>query len=296
MISAGYVYAVFGMPLTSHFDYDRLLRFSFPLLFANSMSFVSSSLDTILIGIFLTSSAVGIYGAAYPLARLVFIPLGLMGLIFSPIISELHADDKFDEINEIYATVTKWIVILTLPGVALLMTEPNAFLGFIFGEEYAAGAAPLAILAFGFFVHSVLGINGGTLKMLGHSKFYLFSSVMNAVVNVLLNIWLIPREGIVGAAVATAVSYAIGNALISIWLYSNHRVHPFQKQNFYAYGILITAFAVTYLPIRSRLGGILLILTVYGTTFGLFVAVYLLSNAPTESERELLEEYRKKLL
>jgi len=295
LLGAGYLYTVFGASFGPDFEGSRLLRFSLPLLFANGMSFISSTLDTILIGAFLSSQAVGIYGAAYPLARLSFLAPGLLGVIFTPVISELHSSGQLAKIRDVYAIVTKWIVILTLPGVATLALHPDLYLEFVFGSEYVSGATALTILSLGFFVHIVMGINGGTLKMLGESNYFLLSSVVNAVLNIALNLWLIPRIGIVGAAVATAVSYTAGNSLVSLRLYTRYRISPITLNNLGTYLLYVAALLVSYLALYSILDGIIFPITVYVVSMAAFLAVYVRSRLPTESERELLDDYRGKL-
>lgn len=295
LLGATYVYIVFGIPNASDPEYTNLLRFSLPLLFANGMSFINSSLDTILIGALLASDQVGIYGAAYPLARLVFVAPSMMGVIFTPVISDLQASDKIQEIPKIYAIITQWIVIITLPGVILLIIEPEIFLGFIFGTSYIVGSTALVILTLGFFFHVGLGINGGTMKMLGQSDFYLFSTVVNALINIGLNIWLIPRIGIAGAAVATAVSYAIGNSLVSIRLYMDYRITPFTTNNLLTYLVYSPIIGIVYIALDSVIGGFELVLSVYLLGLSVFLITYFVLDIPSAEERQIIDEYRSQV-
>ncbi|WP_434531016.1 flippase [Haloarcula sp. NS06] len=295
LLSAAYVYIVFGIPNASDVEYTNLLRFSLPLLFANSMSFINSSLDTILIGAFLTSDQVGFYGAAYSLGRLIFIAPMIMNVIFPPVISDLQASDKMQEIPKIYAIVARWTVILTLPGMILLVIEPEVFLRIIFGSQYVSGSVSLVILALGFFFHVSLGINGGTLKMLGQSDFFLFSTLVNAVINIGLNIWLIPRIGIVGAAVATAVSYAIGNSLVSIRLYKDYQITPLTTDNLLTYFVYFPIIGISYVGFDSFLGGFELVLSVYLFALLGFLIAYFVFGIPSAEERQIIDEYRSQV-
>lgn len=288
-----YVLLVFGFPHASDVEYTNLLRFSLPLLFANGMSFINSSLDTILIGAFLTSDKVGIYGAAYPLARLVFIAPSIMGVIYTPVVSDLQSNDRLEEISKVYTIVARWVVILTLPGAAMLVIEPDIFLNFIFGSDYIAGSTPLIVLTLGFLYHVGLGINGGTLKMLGQSEFFLFCTVVNAVINIGLNIWLIPRIGIVGAAVATSISYAIGNSLVSLRLYRDYQITPLSTGNVLSYSMLAFIITISYIVLNSMLGGIVLVLLTYLLSLSLFLTTYLMTDIPSQEERDIINRYRK---
>lgn len=295
LLGAAYVYVVFGIPNESDVEYTNLLRFSLPLLFANSMSFINSSLDTILIGTFLASDQVGIYGAAYPLGRLVFIAPSIMGVIFTPVISDLQASDKMQEIRKVYVIIARWIVVLTLPGAILLVIEPEIFLRSIFGTEYVAGSTALVILTLGFFFHVGLGINGGTLKMLGQSDFFLFSTVVNALINIGLNIWLIPQIGILGAAVATTVSYAIGNLLVSIRLFRDYRITPVVTDNLLTYLMYFPIIGIAYVALDPVFGGFQLVLSAYLLALTVFLMIYFVSGIPSAEERQIIDEYRSRV-
>lgn len=296
VISGVYIYINFGPPFSSDNKFGQLLRFSVPLLFADSMQFITSTLDTILIGFFLTAHSVGIYNASYPLARLVFLAPGLLVVIFNPVISELHSEDDFESIREIYRIVARWVVILTLPGVFLLVARPEIFINFVFGNRYEAGSTVLVILSLAFFYHVLLGINGGTLNMLGQSRFFLFSTSVNAGVNVVLNIWLIPRIGIEGAALATAVSYIVGNTLISHRLYRDFQIHPFGTKNFSSYLIYLPIITIFYFIIARIVTGFWLVLVTYVTALLGFLIVYWWSDIPVPEERDIIQEYVEKAL
>jgi len=99
----------------------------------------------------------------------------------------------------------------------------------------------------------------------------------------------------VGAAVATAVSYTAGNSLVSLRLYTRYRISPITLNNLGTYLLYVAALLVSYLALYSILDGIIFPITVYVVSMAAFLAVYVRSRLPTESERELLDDYRGKL-
>ncbi|WP_367883079.1 MATE family efflux transporter [Thermococcus peptonophilus] len=133
--------------------------------------------------------------------------------------------------GRVYQILTKWVFLLTLPPIfAVMFLFPKATISFLFGEKYVSAAPALQILSLGgFMFHTFLGLNGMTLIVIGKPKLNMVGGDTFAVVsNISLNLALIPpRYGMVGAAVATAVSYFVANVFRSYWLYKMTGIHPF---------------------------------------------------------------------
>ncbi|NJE61785.1 flippase [Thermococcus sp. 21S7] len=205
----------------------HLIAFSIPLMFTGILSFIMNWTDTLMLGYYKGSEIVGIYNAATPLARLIPLFLNSAAFLYSPMASSLYAKGKLEEMKRVYQILTKWIFMLTLPIFSVMFLFPEAVIRFIFGSKYLEATLPLQILALGFMFHTFLGLNGLNLVVLGDSRVILVSNLVTTSLNVLLNILLIPKYGIEGAATATAVSYVIGNILSSVRLYQRTRIHPF---------------------------------------------------------------------
>jgi O-antigen/teichoic acid export membrane protein len=102
-------------------------------------------------------------------------------------------------------------------------------LDIFFGSRYVGTAFALQILSLGFFIHAVFGPNGSTLITMGETKFLMWSVLITAIVNIILNIVLIPPLGIIGAAIATASALAMKNISWAARLYSLSKIHPFTR-------------------------------------------------------------------
>lgn len=248
-----------------------LLTFSAPLVITAAMATVIADVDTFIIGYFLTPEHVGIYNVVYPFAALVSIFLSSLSFLFMPIISELHSAEEFGQISTIYTVATKWIFLTTTPIVLLFVMFGDNLLGLAFGSEYLPGTLTLSLLAIGFGTHAIFGPNRDTLTSIGRTRWIMISNVGVALFNVGVNIVLVPRFGIEGAAVATAASYTFLNCLYSYRLYSDIGINPF-KRRFIRHiftGILVGLFfiiAENWLAPTSPLGVIL--------TYLLYLIVY----------------------
>lgn len=207
----------------------ELLSFSLPLVASGAMTIIISDIDLYMLGALRGTETVGVYNVAYPLAQLLTTAMMAFGFIFMPIISELDARDEPSQMKQLYQLATRWVVLVTLPVFLVLFLFPQQAIRYTFGVEYLPGAAALSVLAAAFFVHTAFGLNKNTLTSLGHTRLIMMDDVSAAVINILLNIALIPQYGLIGAAYATAASYLLMNLLYAIQLRRITGIQPFTR-------------------------------------------------------------------
>lgn len=207
----------------------ELLIFSLPLMITASMYTIFHNIDTFMIGYFAPANLVGTYDVAYRLPFLLKITLTAFGFIFMPTISALHSNGNVAEMGQMYRIGTKWIFLTTLPLALALIFYPTIVITYTFGDEYTAGSVALAILGVGFFGHTVIGLSGEMLTAIGKTRLMMYDSLVVAVVNILLNLYLIPRYWMIGAAIATTVGYVVMDALYVVQLYREIGTHPFSR-------------------------------------------------------------------
>jgi O-antigen/teichoic acid export membrane protein len=209
--------------------YRMLLAFSLPLMVSSATWTAVQQTDTLLLGYYRTSVAVGIYDGAFLLASLLLTVLGSFGFLFMPVFSELEAAGNLSRMHDVYNSVTEWAALLVLPVYLAMMFGPDAILTTVFKDTYAPGAVPLMLVASGFFVHVLSGSCGDALIALGRTRLVLAGNLGAGVLNVLLNIVLIPRAGITGAAAASAGTYALFNLFYLFWLNRQTGILPFSR-------------------------------------------------------------------
>ena len=229
----------------------ELLYFSLPLFGQTVLVIMMTSTDTLMLGYLKTLEVVGLYNAALPLAHLITIPLAVLTFIYLPIVSQLYSKDLFCEIKRIYAVVTKWMVSATLPIFLMLFLFPDAILNILFGARYMQAGIALQLLTVGFFTHILLGPNGTTLIVMGKTKLVFLNASVRTIMNVSLNLLLIPSMGLVGAAIASAIAYPTGNMLASVELYLHSKTHPFTKNYLKPVVISVTLVLVIFSLVRN---------------------------------------------
>jgi O-antigen/teichoic acid export membrane protein len=226
-VGMAYFVAVFIAFVVSHFLFNRLTpliggykshsrklaKFSAPLIVSTLLSALLIRTDTVLLGIFQPSAIVGYYNAAYPIANGLTLVLNSFGFLYLPIASRLDDGSEQEQIQSIFRVSTKWIYILTFPLAAVFLSSPDDVLRVAFGPDFLPASTVLTVLTVGFMINTAAGRNRETISALGHTNYLLLITGTGFGLNIVLNLFLIPQYQAVGAAVASATSFFVMNAL-----------------------------------------------------------------------------------
>ncbi len=210
-----------------HYAVWPLLVFSFPLLLSNVTGFVLQWADTVIIGAYLSARDVGIYGAAVRLATLAAMFLSAVSAVFAPQIYALFAERDLAEVGRLYRQSTRWLIALGFPVFLFTVLNARQLLA-LFGREFIEGQWALVLMAAATLVVGGTGAAGDVVLMLGRSRPILWTSLLVGATAVALNLWLVPRYGIVGAAFGTGGALVLGNLLNLLqawWLADLHPYH-----------------------------------------------------------------------
>jgi O-antigen/teichoic acid export membrane protein len=194
------------------YESKEILTFSYPFLFAQVLTFANLWMDSTFLGYYWTSQEVGIYSAAQRTAFLSALIMLSFNAIFAPVISGLCAEERFDELGHHFRSITKWMFTVNLPICLAMLLFAEPLMG-IFGSQFASGATSLKILSLGWLIMSATGPANRTIAMSGRSKLNLANILVAFALHVGLNLLLIPRHGLVGAAWATTISTSLGSVV-----------------------------------------------------------------------------------
>jgi O-antigen/teichoic acid export membrane protein len=193
--------------------YSEILKVSIPLMFAQSVQFIMAWTDKLMIGNMMGSEEVGIYFTAFKLSMFASIALMAINSIASPKFAELYGKKDFDGLKKVAHQSSKMIFLATLPLVLVFFVFPEFLLG-LFGEEFKVGVKAFVFLSFGKLISSLSGSVGNILQMTGKQVIFMNVLFVGAIVNVLLNFFLIPKFGINGAALASMISLSMWNLIM----------------------------------------------------------------------------------
>lgn len=204
----------------SLFDISRYTMFFGP---TNSLYFW---FDTFMIGLLLTRADVSAYEIAWQTTRILILPTTAIRQTIFPKVSRWASDDEFEEIKRVLPGAILFMLTIPLPGLVGLAILAPDILRFVYKPEYVVAALPLAILAGYMVIESLHRIGSAVLTGMDRPDVPFRSRLVGIVLVVVLNVALIPRFGLVGAAVATILAkiadaavlwYGLGN-LVSVQL------------------------------------------------------------------------------
>ncbi len=201
-----------GMPgkAVSGISFRPLLKAGSPLFVVSALSLIISSSSTIFLGIFGESKDVGIFNAANRTANLMNFLLVSVNVIAAPKFAELFHQRDFTGLKNSAQDSTRLIFWLSLPVFIGVLSFTRPMMG-IFGEQFRSGAMVLAILVFAQFVNISTGSVGYLLMMCHHEKLLRNNILAVAGLNILLCFLIIPRFGMLGAAIVSALSMITQN-------------------------------------------------------------------------------------
>lgn len=204
----------------------RALTFSATMTFVAFMNYSLSITDRTMLGILSTSSDVGVYNIAFLISNMLALVFMGFNNAFAPLISELYHNERRSELNNLYSSLTRTVLIIVLPALIWIVGFGDDLLLF-FGKDFHAGYLAMVILGAGVLTRCAVGSVGTLLMLSGHQLYNAINIAVVTAANIALNLFLIPRYGVLGAAIATAISLAVINVvglievklLIGIWPY-----------------------------------------------------------------------------
>ena len=186
--------------------FREMFSYSWPFIFYGVIISIFFWTDSFMIGIFKTVEYVGFYNAAVPIAELLFLPFSLFVQLFFPLVTKEFSKGNMETVKQLSQQVGKWIFMLVMPIFVLFIIFPGVFINIFFGEQYLVAENALRFLSIGVLFSTLFGVSRELLSMKGKSKLILIDMVLAAVINILLNLILIPLYGISGAGFATMLS------------------------------------------------------------------------------------------
>ena len=197
----------------------RWILASLPLVLTEGLYLALLNCDIVLLGMFVSPAEVGIYFAATRIVNLVTFIYFAVAALTVPKFSELHAKGNRADLQDFVHNIIQWIFWPTLAAVVVILLLGKFALGF-FGADFASGSVLLAILVIGFLARASTGPIEYLLNMTGNQNATAAAYGAAAVLNIILNLILVPRFGLEGAAAATAISLVSA----SIWLFISVRL------------------------------------------------------------------------
>lgn len=228
--------------------------FSLPRAMSGVFAVVIQQAGVLLLGSLATSAAAAVYAAA---TRYLILGNAVQGAIlkaFQPLVTSSIATQDRHVARHLFQTATSWTTLLTWPLYLTIAVHAQTLL-LVFGPGYSEGRWAMVVLAAAWLVGTALGPVDAVLVMAGRSTLSMLNLLAALVVNLALSFALIPRFGVLGAAIAWMASILVHN-LLPLWqVWRGLRLHPFGRSTLVALAISTFCFGLLGWLLRQWFGG-----------------------------------------
>jgi O-antigen/teichoic acid export membrane protein len=189
------------------YRHGEWIKVSLPLLLLESFALMMMNIDVLLLKLFVTPTDIGIYfAAARTISFVSFIHFAIVAVAI-PRFSTAYARHDIESAAVLLGKFRLWTFLPSLiASVVLLGVGPYVLR--LFGPEYPAAWPVMAALAGGHLARALAGPAEALLAVSGRQLYTAVVGGVTAAVNIGLNLALIPKFGLLGAGIATAVSFA----------------------------------------------------------------------------------------
>ncbi|WP_299521441.1 polysaccharide biosynthesis C-terminal domain-containing protein [Winogradskyella sp.] len=207
-------------------SYKNILLKSYPMAISAISYFMMQSIDIILLSKYDSYENVAYYAVAVKLATASTLALLSVNVVIAPKIAEIYTDQNKKKLKSLIKNSIRLIFVLTLVATGSLVLLSDFVLK-LFGPMYIQAKEALFLLLIGQLVGSIFGSSGIYMNMTGKQNILHKILLTGLAINITLNIIFIPKYGMNGAALATAISMIIWRITASLYAYKKDRIKTF---------------------------------------------------------------------
>jgi O-antigen/teichoic acid export membrane protein len=197
----------FQLPRFSHLR--AYLKFSIPLTPNSTLAWIIALSDRYIIGYFIGAAAAGIYNAAYSIGNYASFLLIPIGIVLYPTVAKLYDEKKLNETRNYLSYTVKYLMMISIPAAFGLSILAKPLLQILATPEFVPGATVVPFVALGAVISTLYQISEYIILLVKKTWLLTMLLSISAALNIILNVILVPRMGILGAAVATLIVYGI---------------------------------------------------------------------------------------
>ena len=208
------------------FTITEIFKTSSPMALSAIAYFIMQSIDIIILSIYEGFDQIAYYSVSVKLAMLTTLALKSVNIVIAPRIAEIYENQKMQKLQMLIKHSTRIIFLISICLLSVLFFFSEEILG-LFGQGYVIANNALLFLLAAQFFNALSGPGAIYLNMTGRQKTLNKILVSALIINISLNFYLIPTQGINGASIATLVSLIIWNTIATVLIYSRDKIKIF---------------------------------------------------------------------
>ena len=211
---------------TEYISTKEIITTSYPMALSAISYFIMQSIDVIFLGIYNSFETIAYYSIAVKLSSVAALAIVSVNIVIAPKIAKIYKDNNFDKLRGLMKKATRLNVAVSVPILFCIIIFSTYLLSF-FGSDYIIAKNALIILASSQLFNSISGPSAIFLNMTGRQKTLNIILIIALLINVALNVTLIPTLGMIGAALSTATSLVLWKIAASAVVYYLDNIKTF---------------------------------------------------------------------
>lgn len=195
--------------------------FGLYVVLGNSIGFLNTQVDSLLIGYYLDPTEVGTYAVAVLIAQMLTLLPSAVQRVTAPLTATLYGKGDIEGVRILFYSTLKKSLIVSIGCAAFITIFSPYIITLLFTEEFSVSYTPLLILLIGYTLGSSFAAVGATLSSIGKVHILFRINAICGVLNLILNVLLIPIIKINGAALSTTLTMVV-NFIITIKVIRNY--------------------------------------------------------------------------
>lgn len=226
----------------------KFLIMSWPLALTGLFGTLYTYIDSVMLGCWGMITETGWYNAAYRVIFIALMPMALISGSFYPVLSNFFKKSK-EKLQKVWAYQTELMILLSFPLVVGGIVLAPRIIDFVYGPDFTP-----AILAF-----QILTIMAGLIFLCrpfydvmiasDQQKKTFLVTFWGALIDIILNLILIPKYSLYGAAVATVITYIFILLLYFKYTMKYTPIHPLNLKFLFVFIIAAISTAFMYFVI-----------------------------------------------
>lgn len=271
----------------------RIGNYGFYVLLGGMATLVVNNIDIIMLGSLSGLTNTAIYAIAFYIGNVIVVPQKAIGKIAPALVSKNLKEDNLDEVEKIYKRSS---INQLIPGFLVFIGVWSNLENLldILPKDYSSAGGVVIIIGIAKLIDMVSGINGAIILNSVYYRFNLYAIIILVVVSVALNYWLIPVYGILGAAIATAVSLFLYNLIKGIYVWIKFRMQPLTPKILIVVGL--SALILWGSLQVSRIGNLYIDILIRSVTIAIIYSAGILAFNVSEEVNKIWADIKSKIL
>jgi O-antigen/teichoic acid export membrane protein len=221
------------------------MEYSFYIILSGSVANLLLDGDKMILNQYMKIENIAYYSVATYIALVISVPSRAMHQIVYPITAKLMHENKYKELNALYKKTS--INLQMVGGYVMLCIFVNINqLYELVPKEYAGGIMVVFMIGISKYFDLILGNNNAIIFNSKYYRMVLFLGLMLVFLTITLNMFFIPRYGIIGSAFATLLSITLYSLAKLLFVVKRMHLYPFTNQTLYSIGITFALFVLFY--------------------------------------------------